>query len=515
LVELLGPGASQALDRQVGRLPKLPEAITQPVTVAILDTMATQSAPNVLQFKSGLEGHGELLARIMGRVLCDDAEQCVAGLRSELAMPYRSSSTGQVEEDRNQGGTYGTVAGLAEALNALAKVHPGSEPLVINLSLGWSPVYGGAQSDARSWPLSVQAVHDALVYARCRGALIFAAAGNQTGGSLHRDGLLLPALWSREAAPGASECAEFGVETDTGTSDGLAPALLYAIGGIDGRGAEIANAREQSQPPLVAHGDQATTRMAKGYTQALTGTSVSTAVVSAIAALVWAHNPTFRTDDVVNALYAFGEDVGAVSATCYGPGCSNRPVRRANACLALTQACAQSSSACAGQVPRCESWKRSAPAAPSGLLADFGAATIPSPVFPASPKSDSVCGPLELYPSVGAHLCPDRQFYSPAAKPWTHPQPGSSPCPNCRAASTLNVIVLESTWVLETSSVLSLQVNGPTSTQTYDLSGVQWPPGSQEGTLMMQPGVLSNAESVTLSMGNGGSNTIVPIPIVE
>ncbi len=122
---------------------------------------------------------------------------CAVHAETVLAMPDGNPSS----QPGTAGGLFGTRSELARAI--LRAVDDwkgdvlsgnGAEPrLVINLSLGWEDHSADVKSTSnkncnitRSGDLDSpsQAVYDAVVYARCHGALVLAASGNDTGGRL-------------------------------------------------------------------------------------------------------------------------------------------------------------------------------------------------------------------------------------------------------------------------------------------------------------------------------------------
>ncbi|MEL6548085.1 MAG: S8 family serine peptidase, partial [Myxococcota bacterium] len=350
-------------------------------------------------------------------------------------------------------------------------------------------------------------------------ALVLAAAGNSTGGSHSNSGALLPAAWSTHPAPTTGECVHdyFGepVQAELPPSFGERP-LLYAVGGVDGRGAALANARRSAQPAIVAHADQAVTEDQNGYLDGLTGTSVSTAVVSAAAALLWSYAPDLHADDVLTLIYESGETLG-VADFGYG-GAAPVSVRRVNACQALSHAC--TALGVCELSEECPEWKRVLPEQPSDLqLGAFPGVKVFSPMFPSVPQSVPMCGSRDVYADDPSALeiapCPDLQYHNEFARPWTDPQPDDPRCPNCRAMRLRSVIVLETDTVLDSSSVLGLSVERAGITSTYTLSQTQWPQNTTEARLELPTAFLDNADAVRLDMNVSGTYTSVPIGMTE
>jgi hypothetical protein len=117
---------------------------------------------------------------------------CVGFVSHNLALPMVTPTIATPA----LGGFFGYQSQLAASLQAAVsdwKAHNAGaaaadetphERLVINVSLGWEPIYGGAVPAAGPAGLAppVRAVYDALQHAACNGALVFAAAGNDPGG---------------------------------------------------------------------------------------------------------------------------------------------------------------------------------------------------------------------------------------------------------------------------------------------------------------------------------------------
>jgi Subtilase family len=383
-----------------GGLSHLPQPITslRPTRLAIVDNAPESLGPNpgsatlnplppiLAQAPSTPFGeHGEVMAYIGRDLGCPEGEtssfRCAVHAETVLAM-----RDGNPNPQPNAGGLFGTRSELARAILRAVEdwkkdVLSGekAEPrLVINLSLGWEEHSADTKSSsskdcnvARSNELDSpsQAVYDAIVYARCHGALVLAASGNETGGPapLRHEGLTCPARFMVWDAPDDDYCAK-GPLSGTPSFDaiyrerteldlrpsviaGAYDPLVYPIGGVDFGDVPLAPHRPQSLPQLVApahlgssYENDSTTVAAATILplqapSSLSGTSVSTAIASAIAATAWAYSPDLAPADVMDLLHRTGTNLRgfpAVEATRpQGVAPGSAIVRRASLCQTL------------------------------------------------------------------------------------------------------------------------------------------------------------------------------------
>ncbi len=436
---------------------------TPRVRIAFLDTHPTWrsavqggtiSAPTG-GVPSGASGHGYALAHMARALVCDEScgrPTCAAKISTRLALPLRKNSA---ESEKPfapfaEGGSFGSPSDLAVAIRREVadwtdfKRRAEGEPpnLILNLSLGWdheiltSPIADGGLGMVGSDGLNAEemAVQAALEEAAAAGVLVIAASGNGSGpklGKLTGGGALWPAAWSIGAPPTRPKTGP-----STWGSTNLIPIsgkpLVWAIGGIDRRGSLLANVRAKSTPTLVAYGDHAVARDLDGkYTDVLTGTSVSAAVASSIAALVWHARPLLSADEVMNLVYQsapslthraehyrsqqeLSDDViNAAELSALRVYLPTQPpiVRYLNMSSALSLAWSQRSIS-----------ERLKPLV-SASVVDCTAAASTN----ACGGSISVCGGV-LQDHEG---CPTEQFLTDHQAPWMLPQPGQNQCPSC------------------------------------------------------------------------------------
>lgn len=402
-------GLRNALRERVGTAALLPSWPARPIArIAVIDT-----APDAVHgaIRPGSDRHGDTLAHIIRDLVCDSRGDqripCAVEVTTTLAMPWQDTG-----EPSTGGGNVGSPIDLSLAIvratqqweNDLLK-HPSTTPrrLILNLSVGWEDTPGIADCplDPRA-PVGTPAaaVQRALQYAAASGALIYAAAGNDSGGPYPREGLTCPGAYQALA------------QTDRAWQP-----LLTAVSAVDYSDRPLEISRKHGLAGLMTPGlggiawgplDSAPTP--------LTGTSLSTAIASAIAALVWTARPEWTADQVGNAVYGGGLDLGGVADECplAIPGCRQR---RASVCGALRFAGVVSTCAPARRAP----W--SSPSLPhqfAALIAWFTPLGQPITATPAPKGSTS---PRYLRPTM-------------QVEPWTFPMPISVTCPTCWVSSS-------------------------------------------------------------------------------
>lgn len=378
--------------------------------------------------------HGELMVGLINDIACPaGVTGCEVKVLRSLGLP-RYGDNGLV--DLVNGGYYGTQKDIAKAIyesvetwksSLGAPSQPEPAKLILNLSVGWNGDIFGDTNDPTPRP-SVEAVHAAIEYAVCHGALVIAAAGNQD--YTCETGPLLPGAWESHPAPDAARCQELGAPTPP-AGVGYKP-LVYSVGGLTHDHQPMAGSREGAMPRLAA---LATNAVADGDSTSITGTSAATAATAGAAALLWSYNPQLSPSMVMSILYQSG-DPTSLTADYYLAGTASTNVRAINACAALEAACNLPSANC--------------PAQPfASPLACIGAAAPVSmtEVFDELEASDhddkaptvigddiecaSECG-TPAYAFIAdqsvAVECPEP---SSQKMPFTLPQPTQIGCPNC------------------------------------------------------------------------------------
>ena len=390
-------GLRAALRVHVGDASLLPSAPQAPaVRVVVID-----SAPDATS------RHGDTLAHLIEDLVCP-VSPCAAEVTTVLALPW--IARGKPGPD---GGHLGTLADVARAIERAVSIwaqdratSPSTTParLLLNLSLGWEDTPGIADCSTDSFTQTrspAAAVREILQYAASQGALIIAAAGNDSGGPAPRKGLVCPGLYqvvAREDAPSQSLLvAASGVDYQDHPLETVRPGGVTGIAGL-GLGGVAWGSGDPVPPPL-------------------TGSSVATAVVSAVSALAWAYRPAFTPGQVAQVVYAGGTDVGAADA------------------------CPSSISAC-----------RSHRVSVCGALQNAGAPARCSPPAPAPWSSPDLASEMValaaryalLPPAAGASVSPLSadalpRYQAPTVQvdPYVFPTPISATCRTCVADATV------------------------------------------------------------------------------
>jgi hypothetical protein len=372
------------------------------VRLAIIDNHPTGTG--VPTWQPGLRQHGYTLAHLARNLVCPtgSSKRCAAQITTRLALPiveFDPKNPKRYRTDEIHGGYLGLQSHLAQAIrdevDAWQRDRQSEgwpQHLVLNLSLAWdgnffSGLDAGQRCELRA---GTQAVYRALEYAASFDALVLAAAGNQKREPCSNRGPLLPAAWEKGSSPGES-CNE----------PSKAP-LVYAVGAVGSDGRPLGNARAAAMPRRAACGENAIVPSEKpGQPTALySGTSMSTAVVSSIAAVVWSFFPGIDSPQrLMKTLDGSGNDLGSPADFWFHdslPLTSPAPtVHRLSLCEALKAACLAEKSPLCPIVPSCDPWT------PEPSLA------LPEMINTLAPGS---------------------------CHPWVYPQPEDPPCPNpgCR-----------------------------------------------------------------------------------
>ncbi len=303
--------------------------------------------------------HGYTLVHLADQLACPQDAPCPVELATALALPHQRFHPDQPPTESifsSKGGNLGLVDELASAIvREVWKWSPDAKRkhLILNLSLGWDGELLNELDHHKVAHLEAdsQLVYKALQLARQSGALVIAAAGNRRGGGESK-WPLLPAAWELRRP---SLLRFLGVSKP-----------VYAVGGVDWQGLPLPNYRQGGLPRRVAFGDHAVaaTSGTDDPTAMYTGSSVSTAVVSAIAAVVWQLRPELSAADVMRLLGRSG-DVLPSRADSYAwkdlwplskmMGAPN--VRRLTLCQAVVQARVEGG---LGDIPSCQRPKKAA-----------------------------------------------------------------------------------------------------------------------------------------------------------
>ncbi|HKH47390.1 MAG TPA: S8/S53 family peptidase [Thermoanaerobaculia bacterium] len=363
------------------------------VRLAFLDNHPTGTgvpawAPHVRQ-------HGYTLAHIARNLLCspESPEHCAALITTQLALPiskFDPKNPQNYETDTTHGGYLGLQSDVAKAIWEEVRdwqkdrQRPGwPQHLVLNLSLAWDGnLFGGLDEGQLSeLRAGTQAVYRSLEYAAGFDTLVLAAAGNRKRAPCSNLGPLLPAAWEMGGSPEES-CHE------------LHAPLVYAVGALGSKRKLLDNSREAAMPQRAAFGEGAVVPSERPDqpTALYSGTSISTAVVSSIAAAVWHFLPGLTSRQLMQLLDESGADLGYPADFWFGskaiPPTSAPTVHLLSFCSVLQDVCTKKGlSPC--PVSSCESRKQ------ERVLPDG-------------------------YNTLAPGSC----------QPWVYPQPEDPPCPN-------------------------------------------------------------------------------------
>ena len=312
-------------------------------------------------------------------------------------------------------------------------------------------------------PYQVQMVYRALEYAACHGALVIGAAGNKIGGERNA---YYPAAWEKRPAPNYYYCSRYlkdhkPVRSDFATSTRVYRPIIYAVGGLQGTDKPLANSLPYGMPKLAAYGDHATVQSSlkvgsfykSTHTTTLTGSSVSSLIVSATASAVWYYKPSLAPHKVMDLVYKTGKWMPFYARFKPSPYSSATRVKQVVFCNALKTVCASGGGNCpaSGSYFKCATPKKSR----ASLSSISSLATFES-------SADSV----EF--SLSSPSAPSYQALK--AVPWSFPQPGSEPCANCIVDSSNGDLYIEWDSDYDLSNV-GIMVNGSSYSLGSDVSG--------------------------------------------
>lgn len=407
------------------------------VRLALLDTAPDSEDPG--SNPDNNSPHGYSLATMAKKLACAGAD-CAARVTSRLALPrvrYDPLSGAASQPDTVRGGFVGTQGDLAQAIRTevVAWQAPGQPSfLVLNLSLGWNSRFGGLEADLSTARSPVQAVHAALVDAVCRGVQVVAAAGNRTWGPIpeRSRGPLLPAAWESRQAPVPAVCVAALSPGGSPVTSGVSAyrPLVHAVGAVRSTGEPLGNARLDAEPRLVAFGDHAVVKDRSGKpTALLTGSSVSTMLVSTRLARVRHLRPNLDAFAAVDRLYQSGQDRARPASFCLGAS-------DARSCPGVRHI----------YVAEDLQTAPSSPGPPFSLAQIFASAETVDvkSLRPANPLTNPACPPgawipwlstvreqLFLRSAAPRARCPRWQFFDTNLQAAIGPQPGSNPCSTC------------------------------------------------------------------------------------
>ncbi|HEY8943177.1 MAG TPA: S8/S53 family peptidase [Polyangiaceae bacterium] len=319
----------------LGTIAWTPSATVQAQTrIAVIDTAAG------VWRDADINPHGKAVGALALDTACPDPTNCGVSVENFLGLPlYRDeNSNGEpvLRRDVAHGGSFGAHGDLVRAILAAVDAAPGVHT-VLNLSLAYEAELPSSLRPARE-DFANRVVLEALRYARCRGALILAAAGNGPVPANPAHAAGLPARWTALRAPTVSEClSRFGIVVPGGSGATGTEPLLYAVSAIDFATQPLLTTRGAGQSVLTALGFAVVREdPSGGYTRMLTGSSMATGTISGIAAALWARASALSPDEVIRDLYDFSEPLPWIQADLHPYSASSPPffdsVRRITRC---------------------------------------------------------------------------------------------------------------------------------------------------------------------------------------
>ena len=264
-----------------------------PVRVAVIDVVPDKEGPPI-RF-----AHREAVKGVIRSLSCaTDAADCAARINEA---PATGATTSSLNRDAGSNGQYLTFVQIRDSLSAvLQQWHPADEHLVINFAVAWDPIKTGANSPASNDSIAGPILH-LLKRASCMGAAVIAPAGNITGSV----GPMLPAGYEALAAPTDEECAALNSPRGIKNRD-TRPPLVYAVGALDARDNRVVTSRQWGLPRMAAYSTSVTSPRPNASPYIFSGTSMSTGIVSGVAAAVWAAQPKLSADKVMQIVYDGG-----------------------------------------------------------------------------------------------------------------------------------------------------------------------------------------------------------------
>lgn len=457
----------------LGYLENLPPSLYK-VRIAVLDS-SPPAKKNIGMPVRGQLPHGFAVGLLNRNLACptngalEPEGDCMVAVDHFLALDLERDESGNIVSNKEKGGFFGTPTNLGLQLWKAIVRHGllfSDERLVINLSVGAENI-----SDWSPYDMAGDVVILGLRFAACHGAITFGAAGKQRQGSQMKSGPVWPASLESYDQTGCGQ-------------------LLYAVGGLDGMNRPLLSTRENGLPKLAAHAYKVVTDA--GYAEPgrllgvdfeppFSGSSMSTAAVSGMAALLLSLNGYIDNDSLVNHIL-------------YGSGDSISPPRTADFCSPQDRyfgSCPETR-----RVSLCHSLKMLFPElycepildeeptwtgemfdmleADAGVIdtsVHVDAGTYHEVTPPTPPTPPWVCGDYSVYlPSHDDspnYVCADRQLFNAQVFTYLSPEPPHTGCGVCgidRARDFLYVMLEEQSQVAETAPV---PVPGTVPTSTH------------------------------------------------
>lgn len=501
IADEMAPRAREAFLEQADRVSPIPVGPLPADMVAIALVDSVPDSDELMETPYVAHAHGLAVGMLIRDLACPDGLPCPIRITTHLAFQRRDECTDCEASDL--GGHAGRPAELAVAIHRAVDNWQRQFPemrLVMNLSLGWFDRLD-PNAPATQMPLDMLAVYNALNEASCYGALIFAAAGNTIDGPSPDAGPLYPAAWEMRPTLTDADCwSELGIVTPGSRRLDYGP-LLYSVGGVDGVDQPSLNVRPFGRPLLAAPAENLAQKTVFSwgdeFRSVLSGSSVSTAVASAAAAVAWSYQEQEPSLEIAELLYESGEPLyGQTADYCYGRTSCDE-IHRISMCGVLQQTCSTWRATCPDRYPiscsRRPAYSDDRVTVDPGLSLYFEANVQKVPPQPTATAYVAVCGGDVTAPIGSTDIpCPNDQYANSVADPANHPQPGAIPCRLC--------MLLRSTPPPELKLYVAINSDFPPGTTITNASiELSYPNGSHQN---------QNVELGTLSPGYEAQTTI-------
>ena len=506
---------------------------TAKARVEAIDTaeghLAFEGAENI--FYADRAGHATAVGSIIDALLCGhsaatpwQADHCAAQVGNYSAARVASHETivGAAAHQSNActplGGCFGT-GGIARtsggelgrlqdvgdaivaAVNDWIAVRATVPRLVLNLSIGWDPLYGGPTPDQMR--AVATSAYFAINYAACQGAIVVAAAGNRAVGS--ETGPTAPAAWEGQRA----KCDAWWPQAPAAAD--YAP-MVYSVGAVDGMDQPFLLGRTNGVPRLVAPGvgaavtDHTAVGNIVGYTipstPILSGTSIAAAAVSGIAGTVAGLRPDLLPWQIMAAVYSSGTDLARpANYDLFLNGAAHWNQRRVSLCGAIMNVCVNGGQNCPSAAERATIQQGCARAA--------GTSASPNFVTMAQGWYPELVGKATT--ALAAMAAPPAEGSTPTVKyPYAIPQPSTILCPGC--AVTLATALVQGKLTTD-AALLSYWKTATVTAKWVDAFGVAKADTTFDATAQMLAvsGTAYTAFKISLTAPAGGRLTGVTI----
>jgi hypothetical protein len=484
---------------QVGQV-RLAPTTAPGVRLAFVDTHSTGEGPPDPPESLRIPGrypswHGHAMAQLGQEIVCghDGApENCAVHVVTQLALrydKYEQAMSFFPDPASSKGGHLGLVSDLGVAILAQIERWQNFDPgakLVLNLSVGWDGERGNDLSAKTAADLETSSalVYNALRIAHHLGVLVIASAGNRTGGE-ESTSPLLPAAWELRR-PAWLRMLRIPLCK-----------VVYAVGGVDWQGLPLPNSRLGGKPWRVAYGDHAVARTslpglvgtgAGEPTKMYTGTSVSAAVVSSVAAVTWYLRPDLKPAQVMRRLGQAGKVLDQRADFYAWPWLIRPPhLKRLSLCRTVLRMCGPDERRCG---PKLETFNcRLSESPPADLGAILPAVLTRVPFTPrALPSGCDSRTHVFMEPAGNSKIpnpqktCPMEKLPDMATPYRVSTQPPENPCPTCS--------IVPDPPERRAALAPNLRSNDGTGGKTYGIAVAVDPDWLSQGTTTLDSAIL-------------------------